>query len=125
MDDFFAGLKLMTRGISEAIKQASFGVGFGCITFGTALVLLERYSITGAPAYLISFGAFATSATLGLMLDRKITTRRRTSNTKASLTRGAKKMAQDKKRALQSIQDAIQTIDDDGIKRRVERERVR
>ena len=69
--DFWQGLRLMSSGLVDAAKKASYSVGCGAVGLGLALWGVGALGITGPASLLIPMGAFFLLARLGRLLDEK------------------------------------------------------
>jgi biopolymer transport protein ExbB/TolQ len=69
--DFWQGLRLMSSGLADAAKKASYSVGCGAGGLGLALWGVGVLGITGPASLLIPMAAFFLLARLGRLLDEK------------------------------------------------------
>lgn len=67
--DFWQGVRLMSSGLIEAAKKASYSVGCGAGGLGLALWGVTALGVTGPAALLIPMGAFFLLARIGRVLD--------------------------------------------------------
>lgn len=70
--DFWTGVRLVVTGLTDAAKKASYSLGFGAGGFGSALLILSHYHVSGPPYYLISMSAFFIFAKFGKAIDDRL-----------------------------------------------------
>jgi hypothetical protein len=68
-ENFLKGISLVSNGLVDATKQASYSLALGTGGLGTALVVLERFGIDGVKATIISMSAFFIAARIGKVID--------------------------------------------------------
>jgi hypothetical protein len=69
--NFWKGLRLMTSGLVEAAKKASYSVACGAGGLGFAIWGVGALGITGPASLLIPMAAFFLLARLGRLLDER------------------------------------------------------
>ncbi len=68
-EDFWTGIRLVTNGLIDAAKKASYSIAFGAGGLGVAQWMLSHFGVTGPPALLIPVSAFSIFALIGRAID--------------------------------------------------------